>query len=249
MGEPIVAVENLVTSYGYERVLDGVSFEVMPGEIFFILGESGCGKSTLLKHIIGLHQPESGRVRVCGVEINATRESDLSRVRTRVGILFQGGALLDSLTVGENVALPLLRHMEAPPNLVAQIVRMKLAMVNLAGYENHMPAEISGGMQNRVGLARAFALDPTVIFLDEPTSGLDPINAQEIDELLAKVNRSLGTTMLIVSQDLRSVFSIGHRVMLLDGQRRGIAAIGTPGELRADPPTELAARFFRRSQG
>jgi phospholipid/cholesterol/gamma-HCH transport system ATP-binding protein len=245
--EPIIAVEDLVAAYGEQRVLGGLSFEVHRGEVFFVVGESGCGKSTLLKNLVGLHPPEGGRIRVCGVDIGTASDGELEQVRTRLGVLFQGGALLGSLTVGENVALPLLRHLQAPPELLERIVRMKLAMVNLAGYENHMPAELSGGMKNRVGLARAFALDPLVLLLDEPTSGLDPINAGEIDELIARFNRSLGTTMVIVSQDMRSVFSIGQRVMLLDKDRRGIAAIGSPEELRAHPPTPFAARFFQRS--
>ncbi len=245
--EPIVVVENLVAAYEGRPVLEGVSFGAWPGEILFIVGQSGCGKSTLLKCIVGLHPLEAGSVRLCGVDIATARDAALEQVRARVGVLFQGGALLGSLTVGENVALPLLHHLEIPPDLLTLMVRMKLSMVNLAGYENHMPAELSGGMRNRAGLARAFALDPAIILLDEPTSGLDPINAREIDELIRKFNQSLGTTMVIVSQDMRSVFAIGQRVILLDKERRGIAAIGTPGELRSSPPSELAARFFQRS--
>ncbi len=245
-GEAIIEVDNLTAAYGEEEVLENVSFQVRTGEVFFILGESGCGKSTLLKHIFGLHPVRSGRIRVCGVEITSAGEAELEQVRARMGILFQGGALLGSLTVGQNVALPLERYLELPPELLELIVRMKLAMVNLAGYENHLPAELSGGMKNRAGLARAFALDPAVIFLDEPTSGLDPITAAEIDDLIRKFNRGIGTTMVIVSQDMRSVFEIGDRVLLLDRNVRGVAAVGAPRALREAPPGPLAARFFRR---
>jgi phospholipid/cholesterol/gamma-HCH transport system ATP-binding protein len=178
------------------------------------------------------------------VDLARAKERELEEVRTRIGVLFQGGALLGSMTLGENVALPLSRHLEMSPELTQMVVRMKLDMVNLGGYENHLPVEVSGGMKNRAGLARAIALDPTVLLLDEPTSGLDPITAREIDDLIWKFNTGIGTTMVIVSQDIRSVLNIGHRAILLDSATRGIDAVGRPSELAADPPTPLVGRFF-----
>ncbi len=242
--EPVISVSHLHVGYGDGDVLQDVSFDIHQGEIFFIVGESGCGKSTLMKHIVGLYPARSGRITVCGVDITNATDSQMEEVRARIGILFQGGALLGSLTVRENVELPLLRHPEITPDLLQSIVRIKLDMVNLPGYENHLPSELSGGLRNRIGLARAFALDPAVVFLDEPTSGLDPMNAREIDELIRKFNHAIGTTMVIVSQDIRSVLSIAHRVLLLDKNTKRVSALGTPAELAHDPPTELAARFF-----
>jgi phospholipid/cholesterol/gamma-HCH transport system ATP-binding protein len=245
----VIVVENLTAGYTAEAVLKGVSFEVYEGEILFILGESGSGKSTLLKHLIGLRHALAGRVLFDGVDLARARERELEKVRTRIGVLFQGGALLGSMTLGENVELPLLRHRELSSELLRMVVRMKLDMVNLGGYENHLPVEVSGGMKNRAGLARALALDPTVLFLDEPTSGLDPITAREIDELIRKFNAGIGTTMVIVSQDIHSVLSIGHRAILLDGSTGGIDAVGPPRELAASPPTPLVARFFHSAEG
>jgi phospholipid/cholesterol/gamma-HCH transport system ATP-binding protein len=245
-GEPraLIVVEDLAAGYTSEAVLEGVSFEVYEGEIFFILGESGSGKSTLLRHLMGLRPALAGRVLFDGVDLARARERELERVRGRIGVLFQGGALLGSMTLGENVELPLLRHRELSPELLQLIVRAKLDMVNLGGYENHLPSEVSGGMKNRAGLARAIALDPKVLFLDEPTSGLDPNTALEIEELILKLNTGIGTTMVIVSQDIHSVLSIGHRAVLLDASTRGIDAVGSPRELRAHPPTPFAGRFF-----
>ena len=242
--EPLVSVSGLTVGYGGVEVLRGITFTVMRGEVFFILGESGSGKSTLLKNIVGLTPAKAGSIRVCGVEMTQARENEVDEVRSRIGILFQGGALLGSLTVEENVSLPLIRHAGIPQDLLGPIVRVKLGMVNLSGYQNHLPSELSGGMKNRVGLARALALDPEVIFLDEPTSGLDPINATEIDGLIRRLNRAIGTTMVIVSQDMRSVMSIGDRAVLLDKDTKGVAAIGTPDQLKQSPPGTFADRFF-----
>jgi phospholipid/cholesterol/gamma-HCH transport system ATP-binding protein len=246
---PVIVVENLVAGYDGTVVLEGVSFEVYEGEVLFVLGESGSGKSTLLKHLVGLQTARSGRILFGGVDLAKAKEAELEKVRTRIGVLFQGGALVGSMTLGENVALPLSRHLEMPPDFLKMIVRMKLDMVNLGGYENHLPAEVSGGMKNRAGLARAIALDPTVLLLDEPTAGLDPITAREIDELIWKFNTGLGTTIVIVSQDVRSMLNIGNRAILLNGATRRIDAVGSPRQLAADPPTPLAARFFRIATG
>jgi phospholipid/cholesterol/gamma-HCH transport system ATP-binding protein len=219
--QPVIVVEELTAAYEDRVVLESVSFEIYRGEILFILGQSGCGKSTLLKHIIGLQPPRSGRVVVGGIDLAAASESELEEVRSRIGVLFQGGALLGSMTLGQNLALPLQRHLQIPPELEEQIVRMKLSMVNLGGYENHLPAELSGGMKNRAGLARALVLDPMVLFLDEPTSGLDPITAREIDDLICKFNEDIGMTMVIVSQDMRSVANIAFAARFFRSAEQG----------------------------
>src|SRR5438477_11316462 len=190
---PIIEVTDLVRKFGDRTVLDEISFEVHPGETLVIMGGSGCGKSTLLRHMIGSIKPTSGFVKLFGEEITTMKERELERVRLRFGMLFQSGALLASQSVGENVALPLLQHTDKSPDEIEQIVKKKLEMVGLTGFEDLKPDEISGGMKKRVGLARALALDPELLFSDEPTSGLDPIMTAVVDELTLKLTH--GTHM------------------------------------------------------
>ncbi len=185
--DPIIEVDNLSRVFGERTVLKDISLEVNPGETLVIMGGSGCGKSTLLRHIIGVMKPTSGSVKLFGEEITTQSEREITRIRLRFGMLFQSGALLASLTVGENVALPLLQHTENSPDEIEEIVREKLQIVGLTGFENLKPAEISGGMKKRVGLARALALDPELLFSDEPTSGLDPIMTAVVDQLTLKL--------------------------------------------------------------
>lgn len=244
--EPIIIVERLTARYGEDTILKDVSFTVRKGEVFVVVGGSGCGKSTLLKHIIGLHRPASGRVVINGVEITSDDQRAISEVRKEIGVLFQSSALFGSMSLAENVALPLQEYTDLPPSVIELIVRMKLAMVNLAGYENHLPSEISGGMKKRAGLARAMALDPEVLFFDEPSAGLDPVTSAELDRLIHRINEGLGTTIVVVTHELQSIFNIAHRVIMLDKSERGIIAQGDPKELRDHSTDPRVTSFFHR---
>ena len=243
---PVIVVEDLGARYDGDVILENVSFEVYQGEIFIIMGESGCGKSTLLKHMIGLHSPYEGKVLINGVDIFAADPAELNRVRTDIGVLFQTAALFGSMTLADNVALPLREHTHLAPETVDLIVRMKLGMVNLGGYGNHLPSELSGGMRIRAGLARAMALDPKILFLDEPSAGLDPVTSAEIDILIRSINQGMRTTIVIITQELESIFGIGTRVIMLDKHERGIIAQGDPFELREKSSDSRVVNFFRR---
>jgi phospholipid/cholesterol/gamma-HCH transport system ATP-binding protein len=237
MPSPVIEVLNLTRKFGDRAVIDDVSFNIQRGETLVIMGGSGCGKSTLLRHIIGVMKPTSGSVKIFGEEITTMNERELSAVRRRFGMLFQSGALLASLTVGENVALPILQHTEMTPEEVEEIVRQKLQMVGLNGFEGLKPSEISGGMKKRVGLARALALDPELLFSDEPTSGLDPIMTAVVDQLTVKLTRGSHMTAVVVTHDMTSAFRIATRMIMLGhGQ---IVAQGTPDEIRNDPHPEV----------
>lgn len=240
-------MEGLTARFGEETILENVSFEVFRGEILCIVGGSGCGKSTLLKHMIGLLRPAAGRVLVGGVDIAAADDEQLNLIRKKIGVLFQSDALLASMTLGENVGLPLDGLTGLSPETVQLIVRMKLGMVNLIGYENHYPAELSGGMRKRGGLARAIALDPQILFFDEPSAGLDPINTAELVTLIRGINTGLGTTMVIVSHQVELVLRIADRVMMIDRDEKGIIATGAPEELRLSAFDPRVRNFLFRS--
>jgi len=245
--EPIIQVERLKAGFGTNTILEDVSFEVFRGEIFIILGGSGCGKSTLLKHMIGLHEPLSGRVLINGIDITIAEDREMMQLRKETGVLFQSSALFGSMTLYENVALPLqeLTH-DLPQEIIDLIVKMKLGMVGLEGYENHLPSELSGGMKKRAGIARAMALDPSVLFFDEPSAGLDPVTSAELDMLIKNINKGIGTTMVIVTHELESIFDIAHRIIMLDKSKKGIIAEGNPWDLKehsADPRVKM---FFNR---
>jgi phospholipid/cholesterol/gamma-HCH transport system ATP-binding protein len=244
--QPIIAVEGITARFGEETILENVSFQVRQGETFAILGGSGCGKTVLLKHMIGLYKPYTGRVKVMGMEITSAAEEDLKNLRQKMGVLFQSGALLGSLSLFENVALPLQEYTDLPPEAIEEIVAMKLALVNLGGYQNHLPEELSGGMKKRAGLARAMALDPAILFFDEPTGGLDPVTAAEMDNLIKGINSGMGTTMVIVTHDLPSIFNVASRVIMLDKNARGIIAEGDPRELREKTTDPRVVHFFNR---
>ena len=233
----IIEVTDLVRKFGDRAVLDDVSFTVNRGETVVIMGGSGCGKSTLLRHMIGSMKPTSGFVKLFGEEITNMKERELERVRLRFGMLFQSGALLASLTVGENVALPLLQHTNKSADEIQEIVKEKLQMVGLTGFEHLKPDEISGGMKKRVGLARALVLDPELLFSDEPTSGLDPIMTAVVDELTLKLTRGKGMSAVVVSHDMTSAFRIATRMIMLGGG--GIIAHGTPDEIRSSSNLEV----------
>lgn len=244
---PIIEVRELVREFSGRRVLDGISFTVHKGETLVVMGGSGCGKSTVLRHIIGAMKPTSGSIKLFGEEITTMRERDLARVRRRFGMLFQSGALLQSLTVGENVALPIVEHgKNLAPEIIDLMVKMKLEMVGLTGFEHLKPAEISGGMKKRVGLARALALDPELLFSDEPTAGLDPIMTAVVDRLTRDLTRRLGMTAMVVTHDMTSAFRIATKIIMLGtGPNLGkIIAEGTPDEIREHPNPEVQ-QFIR----
>jgi phospholipid/cholesterol/gamma-HCH transport system ATP-binding protein len=242
----IIVVENLAASFGSNIVLESVSFQVYKGEIMVIVGESGCGKSTLLRIMIGLQKPSSGKVLFQGVDIASTEEKDLNNYRQNIGVLFQSGALFSSMTLKENIALPLREYTNLDSAMIDMIIKMKLGMVNLAGYENHYPSELSGGMKKRAGIARAMALDPIVLFFDELSAGLDPVTAAELDDLIIKTNEALGTTMVIVTHELESIYKIADRVIMLDKTAKGIVAEGDPLELKEMATDPRVRSFFLR---
>jgi phospholipid/cholesterol/gamma-HCH transport system ATP-binding protein len=234
---PVVEVTDLIRKFGERRVIDDLTFQIDRGETLVIMGGSGCGKSTLLRHIVGVMKPNSGSVKIFGEEITTMNERKIAAVRRRFGMLFQSGALLASLTVGENVALPLLQHTDFKAGEIEEVVTRKLQMVGLTGFENLKPAEISGGMKKRVGLARALALDPELLFSDEPTSGLDPIMTAVVDKLTLELTRESGMTAVVVTHDMTSAFRIATRMIMLN--RGKIIAQGTPNEIRASPNPEV----------
>ncbi|CAN5672103.1 ATP-binding cassette domain-containing protein [soil metagenome] len=241
MADPVIEVRDLVRKFGNRTVLNGISFTVEKGDTMIIMGGSGCGKSTLLRHIIGSLHPTSGSIKIFGEETTEMPQKELDKFRLRFGMNFQFGALLQSLTVGENVALPLIENSVVDPEIIDLVVKLKLELVGLTGFENLKPAEISGGMRKRVGLARAVALDPELLFSDEPTSGLDPIMTAVIDQLTLDLTRKLDMTAVVVTHDMTSAFRIGTKMIMLGaGKRAGtIIALGTPDEIRNHPDPEV----------
>ncbi|MCE5210623.1 MAG: ATP-binding cassette domain-containing protein [Deltaproteobacteria bacterium] len=245
---PVIVVKNLTARFGDNVVFEDVSFEVCKGEILVIVGASGCGKSTLLKIMIGLNKPFSGQILYQGMDITSVEEKELNLYRQNIGVLFQSGALFSSMTIKENIELPLQEYTDLDPVMIDTIIKMKLGMVNLAGYENYSPAELSGGMKKRAGIARAMALDPQVLFFDELSAGLDPVTAAELDDLIIKTNEALGTTMVIVTHELESIYKIAHRVLMLDKEAKGIVAEGKPQDLKKNATDPRVTSFFLRQK-
>jgi phospholipid/cholesterol/gamma-HCH transport system ATP-binding protein len=242
MTTPLITVEGLTMGWGDVNLLEDASFEVERGEIFAILGGSGCGKSTLLRHLTGLDPPKGGTILIDGVGAPT-----LAVGKPAYGVMFQSGALFGSMTVGENVALALTAWTDLPPDAVDAIVRARLRLVGLAGFEDHSPSEISGGMKKRAAIARAMALEPSLLFLDEPSAGLDPVSAVELDELILTLSGVLGLTVVIVTHELSSIFKIAGRCIMLDKKSKSILARGDPRALRdtsADPDVH---HFFNRT--
>ena len=241
--EPVIQVDNLVAGYGDRRVLDDVSLTIEPGEIRVIMGGSGSGKSTLLRHLLGLQRPISGRVRIFGQDINRIDGQTLFELRRRMGVSFQGGALFNSMTVGENVQFPLREHTRLDEHTIRIMSRMKLEVVNLAGYEDLMPAQLSGGMVKRVALARAIVMDPKLLFFDEPSAGLDPVVSAELDELILRLRESMNITIVVVTHELDSAFKIADRITVLD--RGGIVMTGSVSEVRSSDNLRVNALINR----
>lgn len=242
--ETIIRVRGITTGYGNNIILDNLSFDVFKGEVFVILGGSGCGKSTLLKNLIGIVNPIKGEIFIGDDNICSSNEQTFKKTLRKFGVLYQSSALLGSMTVAENIALPIREYTRLPESCIDRMVTMKLRLVNLIGVENMLPSELSGGMKKRAGLARAMALNPEILFFDEPSAGLDPISASELDELILYLNKTLKTTMVIVTHELESIFAISDRVIMLDKSTKGIIAEGNPRELKEKSTDPYVRMFF-----
>ena len=247
-GTPAIEVERLVCGYDGKVVLKDVSFTVARGEVFFIIGGSGCGKSTLLRHLVGLNQPTKGAVSFLGRSFTEAHAGARREMLRTFGMLFQGGALWTSLTLRENVSLPLEEYTTLSLREIQEIAALKLAQVGLGGFEDYYPSEISGGMKKRAGLARALALDPEIVFFDEPSAGLDPVTSRKLDELILQIRESFGTTIVVVSHELASIFSIADRVIMLDRSHQGIVAEGRPRELAERSRDPRVTEFLSRGE-
>jgi phospholipid/cholesterol/gamma-HCH transport system ATP-binding protein len=241
-----VRVADLSSAYGDDLVLRDVSFAVQRGEIFAILGGSGSGKSTLFKHLVGLRKPNTGRVEILGEDIFAATGSARRQILRGIGVAYQSGALFGSMTLRQNVSLPLEEFTELPADAIKRIADLKLGLVGLERFASHLPSQVSGGMRNHAAVARAMALDPHILFLDEPSAGLDPAAAAEFDCLIARLARDFSTTIVLVTQDLPSVFTVAHRVILLDRAEKTIIAAGDPHDLRDNSDDPRVQRFFHR---
>ncbi len=239
--ENIIEINNLVAKYDTKIILDNISLSIKKKEIFIILGSSGGGKTTLLKHIIGLIKPVSGTIDIFGQEVTKMEDDKFDNILTQIGMLFQGGALINSMKVWENVAMPLEQHTKLPLRIIKDLVKQKLALVNLEHAFYLYPSELSGGMKKRVALARAIAMDPKILFFDEPSAGLDPITALELDELILELKEKLGITLVIVTHELASIKRIADRVLYL--QKGKNIFIGTLEEAKTESIDEID-RFF-----
>jgi phospholipid/cholesterol/gamma-HCH transport system ATP-binding protein len=242
--EPIIEVRDLVVRYGERSVLDGVSFDVRRGEIFVILGGSGSGKTTLIRNLVGLMRPQSGQILIKGEDFTAMSEDERIEMRRKIGMCFQGSALFNSMTLGDNVALPLREHTDLEESTIEIMTKIKLELVGLGGFETYMPAELSGGMKKRAGIARAMAMDPEIIFYDEPSAGLDPIVAAGIDELIREMQQTFNLSTVVVTHEMESVKVIADKVCVLEGGR--VAGIGTFDEIRRSEHPYIQQFLARR---
>jgi phospholipid/cholesterol/gamma-HCH transport system ATP-binding protein len=242
---PVIEVDQLTLRYGENLIQRDLSFTVQQGDIFIIMGGSGCGKSTLLRHLIGLQEPASGRVCFSGQDLWAADDATHTAIQRRCGVLFQSGALWSSLTLSENIILPMTEIGGLKPAIARELAAVKLALVGLAGFEDFYPAEISGGMKKRAALARAMALDPDILFFDEPSAGLDPLSSAHLDELILELRASLGATIIVVTHELASIFAIGNNSVFLDASSKTMIAGGDPNTLALSGPDTVRAFLSR----
>jgi phospholipid/cholesterol/gamma-HCH transport system ATP-binding protein len=247
-GDIHISVRHLDLAYGSRLVQQDLTFDIRRGEVFVIMGKSGCGKSTLMRHLIGLQEPRSGEILIGGTNLWRCEPETRASILRTTGVLFQSGALWSSMTLGENVALPLEEYTSFAPQEVREIVSLKLALVGLSGFENYYPSELSGGMRKRAGLARAMALDPEILFFDEPSSGLDPVSSRRLDQLIRELCDSLGTTIVLVTHELASIFGIGDMAVFLDNPARTMSAQGNPRELLKERSNQHLQEFLTRSE-
>jgi phospholipid/cholesterol/gamma-HCH transport system ATP-binding protein len=249
MAEPVITVQDLTMAYGDFVIQRDLNFTINRGDIFIIMGGSGCGKSTLLMHLIGLQSPAKGEVFYGQQNFWRSNAREREKIMRRIGVLFQSGALLSSLTLAENIALPLMEFTGLTPTQIGKIASYKLALVGLAGFEDYYPSEISGGMQKRAGLARAMAMDPEILYFDEPSAGLDPISAKLLDDLIKSLRDSLGATVVMVTHELASIFAIGDNSIFLDSDSKTAIAGGAPRQLLAESRDPKVIRFLTRDRG
>ena len=245
---PHIEIRGLTMAYESFVVMRDINVQVKRGEVFVIMGGSGCGKSTMLRHLIGLKEPAAGEIFYNGKSFTRADEDEREAMMHRFGVLFQGGALWSSMTLAENVALPLEEYTKLSKREIADLVGLKLALVGLKGFEDYYPAEISGGMCKRAGLARAMALDPEILFFDEPSAGLDPVSARRLDELILRLRDNLGTTVVVVTHELPSVFAIGDNSVFLDAQTRRMRAQGNPREMLETTDDPVLKEFLTRGE-
>ncbi len=244
----MIEVKNLTMGYGSFVLQQNADFVVNKGDIFIIMGGSGCGKSSMLRVLTGLLPPLAGDVVIDGINITKASTAQLEKIRKKSGILYQGGALFSSMTLAENIALPLQQYSSYSTAEIKELAALKLSLVGLAGFDDFYPAEISGGMKKRAGLARALALDPEIVYFDEPSAGLDPISSRNLDDLIIEINRSLGTTIVVVTHELASIFSIGTNSIFLDPVSKSISAKGNPHNILKNPPNQEVLEFLTRGK-
>ncbi len=240
-----IQVQDLTMAFGSHVVQRDVEFEVSRGEIFVIMGDSGCGKSTLMRHMIGLNRPAAGRVLYEGEDFWEAAEDEREALQRGFGVLYQTSALFSSMTLEENVTLPLQEYTDLSPGRAREVAMLKLALVGLAGFEEYYPSEISGGMRKRAGLARAMALDPDILYFDEPSAGLDPLSSRRLDDLILELRDSLGTTIVLVTHELPSIFELGDDAVFLDAEHTTMIARGKPSELKDSPDPKVRAFMSR----
>lgn len=242
----MIEVKNLTMGYGSYVLQQNANFVVNRGDIFIIMGGSGCGKSSMLRVLTGLLPPLGGDVFIDGINIAKASATQMEEIRKKSGILYQSGALFSSMTLAENIALPLQQYSNYSAAEIKELASLKLSLVGLAGFDDFYPSEISGGMKKRAGLARALALDPEIVYFDEPSAGLDPISSRNLDDLIIEINRSLGTTIVVVTHELASIFAIGTNSIFLDSMTKSILAKGNPHDILKNPPNREVWEFLTR---